>query len=472
MSEHVLVVDDDRKIAELASHVLNSAGIETAEAGTGADALRMMEDEPAAVLLDLGLPDADGMDLLTQFRVRRPSASVVVFTGFGSVEKAVESMRRGACDFVQKPFEPARLVAAVRNAIAQATLRARVDTLSHELRKENGFGAIVGDSEPMRLALELLRRAAGSEVPLLIEGEGGTGKELAARVVHAESARRDAPFVATKCGAVSGVQAEVALFGRVRGDHGETTPGQEGAFERADGGTLFLDAVDELPPELQVRVARAMKDRVVARVGGGPSRRVDVRVAASARGDLRESVRRGTLREDFYYRLAVFPVRLPPLRERGDDVEQLAHALLVRFAARHRRPIGGFTREALAAIRGYAWPGNVRELMNAVERAVVVEDGEAISLASLPEAVVCAVDRSADSIVSAARATTYLRVIPNAAPGPAADEIVPLAELERVAIIRALEITGGDVQIAAARLGVSRATMYWRAERYRYRRAT
>jgi DNA-binding NtrC family response regulator len=412
------------------------------------------------------------MDLLAQFRARWPHASVVVFTGFGSVENAVESMRRGACDFVQKPFQPARLVAAVRNAVAQSTLRTRVDTLSHELRAECGFGSILGAGEPMRLALDLLRRAARTDVPLLLSGESGTGKELAARAVHAESARRDGPFVAVNCGDVVPGHVEAELFGRVRVAPDETTSAREGAFERADGGTLFLDSVDELRPELGVRVMRAIQDRVVERGGSATSRRVNVRIMASTTGDLRESVRLGMIRDDFYYRLAVFPVRLPPLAERGDDVPLLAHAFLARCAARHRRSIGGFTQEALTAMRGYAWPGNVRELMKAVERGVVVEDGEAISLASLPEAVVCAVERSAGSIVDAARATTFLRVIPARAPEPGADEIVPLAELERLAIIRALEITGGDVQVAAARLGVSRATMYWRAERYRYRRAT
>jgi DNA-binding NtrC family response regulator len=473
MSGHVLVVDDDRKAAELVSRVLTAAGIESATAATGADALRMIEDEPAAVVLDIDLPDANGKDLLARFRAQRPNLSVVMFTGFGDVEQAVECMQLGACDFVQKPFQPARLVAAVRNAVTQTTLRARVDSLAQELRVEHGFGAIVGTSEPLQHALDLLRRAAQSEVDVLIEGESGTGKELAAHAVHAESARRDGPFVTVDCGGIPDGLLEGELFGHERGSFAGTTASRRGAFEQADGGTLFLDDVGELRNDVQVRVLRALLDRAVTRAGGGPARRVDVRVIAATDRDLRAEIQRGTFRDDLYYRLAVFPVRLPPLRECSADVILLAHSFLSRFTQRHRRSVDGFTQEALNALCNYSWPGNVRELENAVERAVILEDGAALSLASLPDAVVCAVERSASSIVRAAAGTTLLRAVPTA-PAPQGDEeeIVPLDELERRAIVRALEVTGGDVQVAATRLGVSRATIYRRAERYRYRRAT
>jgi two-component system response regulator HydG len=472
MSGQVLVVDDDRKIAKLVTRVLDGAGIAVAHAATGAAAVRLMEDEPAAVVLDIGLPDADGKDLLEQFRARWPIVSVVMLTGIGDVEQAVACMQRGALDFVQKPFEPARLLAAVRNAITQSALRSRVELLSHELRSEQGFGAIVGRSEAVRRALELLRRASESDVIVLVEGESGTGKELAARAVHAESARRENPFVAMDCSAIAEAQLDAELFGRERGTDEPSSAALKGAFERSDGGTLFLDAIDELRSDVQVRLLRVLQERTVTRLGGVLARRVNVRVIAATERDLRTAAQRGAFRDDVYYRLAVFPVRLPPLRERDDDVPLLAHTFLSRFTQRHRRSIDGFTQESLDALGNYAWPGNVRELENAVERAVVLEDGAAISLASLPDAIVCAVERSAASIVRAARATTFLRAVPPAAPEPGNEDIIPLEEMERRAIIRALEVTGGDVPVAAARLGVSRATIYRRAERYRVRRAT
>ena len=468
MPGHVLVVDDEPKVVRLVSRVLGRASLDVASAGTAADAIRMMDDEPAAVVLDIQLPDADGKELLDRLRSEWPNVSVVMFTGFGDVEQAVECMQRGACDFVQKPFQPARLVAAVRNAITQGRLRARIETLAQELRSEHGFASILTTATSLRRPLELLRRAAQSDVTVLIEGESGTGKELAARAVHAESQRHDGPFVALKCGAIPESLVEAELFGQERGFLADASAAHKGVFERADGGTLFLDEVTELRADLQVRVLRALQERAVTRVGGIMPHRLDVRIVAATRYDLAAEVRAGRLRDDVYYRLAVYPVRLPPLREREGDVPLLAHAFLARFAQRLGKQVDGFTTEALAALTSHDWPGNVRELENAVERAVILEDGAAVSLASLPDGVVVAVERSPTSLVRAARATTFLRAVPAARETADAD-IVPLEEVERQAIIHALEVTGGDVTNAAARLGVSRATIYRRAERYRYR---
>ncbi len=468
MSGHVLVVDDDLKVVRLVCRALGRAGFDVASASTGADAVRMMEDEPAAVVLDVDLPDADGRTLLERFRVEWPDVSIVMFTAFGDVEQAVECMQRGACDFVQKPFQPPRMVASVRNAVTQWRLRVRVQTLARELKEERGFSAILSAAPSMRRPLELLKRAAANDVTVLVEGESGTGKELAARAVHAESPRHDGPFVSFKCGAVPEGVVEAELFGRERSLLPGAAVEHKGVFERADGGTLFLDEVAELRPDLQVRILRVLQERAVTRIDGIMPRRLDVRLVAASRLDLRAEMRSGRLREDVYYRIAVFPVTLPPLKDREGDVPLLAHAFLAQFAQRHGRQVNGFTAEALAALTSYEWPGNVRELENAVERAVLVEDGAAVSLASLPDAVVCAVERSATSLVRAAEAATFLRAVP-AAPAPADSEILPLEELERQAIVHALESTGGDVSAAAARLGVGRATIYRRAERYRYR---
>jgi len=471
MPGHVLVVDDDRKVVKLIASVLGAAGIDVASAADGAEGLRKMEDEPGAAILDIHLPDMNGKELLEQVRARWPHVPIVMITGFGDVEQAVECMQRGASDFVQKPFQSARLLAAARNALTQGELRARIAVLSRELTVEHGLSSILGASPAIRRAVDLLKRCAQSDVAVLLEGETGTGKELAARAVHAESARREGPFVTLDCGAIPETHAEVELFGHERVAFEGATSAHKGVFERAGGGTLFLDEIEELRPDLQLRLLRVIESGAVTRAGGTMERRIDARIVSGSRRDLRDEVRAARLREDLYYRLAVFPVRLPPLREREGDVPRLAHAFLARYADRHRRQINGFTDQAMQALLAYGWPGNVRELENAVERAVVLEDAASISLESLPDVVVCAIERSAASIVRAARGTTFLRVVREAGTPAAEKGIVPLEEVERRAIVRALEATAFDVQKAAALLGISRATLYRRAEKYRYRRA-
>jgi two-component system response regulator FlrC len=331
-----------------------------------------------------------------------------------------------------------------------------VESLASELRRGEGFDAILGDAPATRKAVDLLRRAVGTEVTVLLEGESGTGKEIAARAVHAEGARRTGPFVAVNCGAIPEGLIESELFGHEKGAFTGAVAARRGRFEEADGGTIFLDEVGEVRPDLQVRLLRVLQDRAVQRVGGTGTRPVDVRVVAATNRDLLSAIASGGFREDLYYRLAVFPVRLPPLREREGDVDRLADAFLARFASGHGRPARGFSPEARKALRLYAWPGNVRELENVVERAVLMEDGDAVSLGSLPDAVVETL--AADAARTAAAGS--------GAAGARPDEIRPLDEEERRLVRRALDATGGNVQDAARRLGISRATIYRKLERW------
>src|SRR5688572_24893113 len=435
MAAKVLLVDDDAIVLHLVGAQLRNEGIEVVTASTGAEALRRIEEErPVAIVLDLGLPDISGKDLLARIHGEQPSVPVVMLTAADGVEDIVECMRLGASDYVPKSPEPTRLVASVRNAMERGSLKTRVELLARELRRGEGFAALLGFSPAMKKAVDLLRRASASDVTVLLEGESGTGKEVAARAVHAEGGRRTGPFVAVNCGAIPVGLIESELFGHERGAFTGAVATRKGRFEEADGGTLFLDEVGDLRIDLQVKLLRVLQERAVQRVGGTGTRPVDVRVMAATNRDLKAALASGGFREDLYYRLAVFPVRLPALREREGDAALLADAFLARFAARHRRPARSFSPEARRALAAHAWPGNVRELENVVERAVLMEDGDTISLASLPDAVVDAMAAPAARAPASGAA---------AAP-PRADKILPLEEEERRLVLRALEATGGN----------------------------
>jgi two-component system NtrC family response regulator len=379
LNRKVLLVDDDPTVLRIVGEVLRQEGIESTTAATGAAALRAVEeDPPAAVVLDLGLPDIGGKEILARFQKERPTLPVVVLTAADRLEDVVECMQLGAVDYCHKTFEPTRLLASVRNAMARGTLQDRVERLATELRRGEGFDAFVGKSASLQKSIELLRRAATSDVTLLLDGESGTGKEVAARAVHAESGRRTGPFVGVNCGAIPEGLIESELFGHEKGAFTGATAVRRGRFEEADGGTLFLDEIGELRPDLQVRLLRVLQERKVQRVGGTGTRPVDVRVVAATNRDIKAAIASGGFREDLYYRLAVFPVRLPPLRDRDGDVSLLAEFFLRRFAGSHDRKTGGFSADARKALEKYRWPGNVRELENVIERAVIMEDGSQV----------------------------------------------------------------------------------------------
>jgi DNA-binding NtrC family response regulator len=457
----VLLVDDDPAVLRLVSRELEKAGIQSVCAADGAAALRAIAEEvPVAIVLDLLLPDTSGKDLLVTFRRTHPGVPVVMLTVQDAVDDVVECMRLGAVDFIHKPFEQARLVASVRNAATQGSLRRRVETLADELRGKDGFDAFLGRSGPMLRVRELLQRAAGSDVTVLLTGESGTGKEVAARAIHAEGPRRTGPFVALNCGAIPEGLLESELFGHEKGAFTGAVAMRRGCFEVAEGGTLLLDEVGELRTDLQVRLLRVLQERCVRRVGASADRPIDVRVIAATNRDLGEAVREGRFREDLFYRVAVFPIPLPPLRAREGDVDLLAATFLARFAARHRRPAREFSSAAGDALRRWTWPGNVRELENAVERAVILEDGPSIGIESLPDVV--------SGLHPASTTTTPgFRDLSASAAAPARPEdIVPIAEIERRAILAALEATGWNILEAAGRLGIGRATIYRRLESY------
>ena len=460
--ERILIIEDDESFRRLVAFELDGMGLTCEGAATAAEGLARIEAGiPGVVLLDLDLPDMGGQQVLERIRATWRHLPVIVLTGDDDVQSVVACMQSGATDYVHKPFEKTRLLTSVTNALEQSRLRRRVASLASELHGGERFGQFLGEAPCMMAALDLLRRAAANDVTVLVTGESGTGKEMAASALHAHSIRRSGPMIAVNCGALPENLVESELFGHERGAFTGAVSARQGVFERADGGTLFLDEVGELKLDLQVRLLRVLEERAITRVGGERQRDVDVRIVAATNRDLKAEIARGLFREDLYYRLAIFPVELPPLRERGADIGILAEHFLLKSATEYDRPILGITAEARRSLELYQWPGNVRELQNVIARATIVEDDERLSLISLPDDVVCAAYPH-DQLDAPRRRTDDSGESERVDPGG----IRPFAEEERAIVLRALQLTSWNVQDAARRLGIGRATIYRKIELY------
>ena len=383
----VLVVDDKENMLTLFEKILGTA-YEVTTAGDGARALSLIASRSFDLIVtDIRMPGADGFEVLRAVKARAPDTEVVMMTAYASVQKAVEAIKEGAYDYIQKPFDPDDVSLIVARAVERKRLREQAANLRRELEGVYGFDNIVGKSPAMRDVYELVQRAAKLDITVLISGETGTGKELIARAVHHHSGRAEARFVAVNCGALPTELVESELFGHAKGAFTGAHAAKPGLFEEARGGTLFLDEIGELPLAVQVKLNRAVQDRVVRRVGETTEMPVDVRVVAATHRDLKADAQAGKFREDLFYRLNVFPIGLPPLRERREDIPLLAAHLLEKYGKVHDRETQRFEPEALRALTSYSWPGIVRELENVIERAVAVSDGSTVSVEALPEDV-------------------------------------------------------------------------------------
>jgi len=380
----LLVVDDKDSMRELLGRVLSDA-YELTLAASGSEALAEVGSSAFdLVLTDIRMPGADGFEVLKAVKATSPSTEVVLMTAYASVGKAVEAIKEGAYDYVQKPFDPDELSLVLARALERKRLREQAENLRRELQGVRGYQNLIGKSAAIREVYRLIGQAAGLDITVMIGGESGTGKELVARAIHLESARRSGPFVPVNCGALPQELVESELFGHARGAFTGAAGARPGLFEAAQGGTIFLDEVGELPLQVQVKLNRALQEREVRRVGENAPVKIDVRVITATHRDLKGEAQAGRFREDLYYRLNVFPIVLPPLRDRQGDVALLAGHFLDKCAKQHHRELTGFTPEGLRAITGYPWPGNVRELENAVERAVAVSAGTLITVDDLP----------------------------------------------------------------------------------------
>ncbi|HVO20020.1 MAG TPA: sigma-54 dependent transcriptional regulator [Anaeromyxobacter sp.] len=451
---HVLIVDDETNIRRVLAAMLKREGYEATTSADGEQALAVLAKTPVDVVVaDLIMPRLGGMDLLKRISVDYPDVPVIMITAHGSVDSAVAALKAGAFDYITKPFEQEEL----KKIIAKAAR-------AHDLERQNVHVApgepdatpLVGDSPSMRAVHEMVARVADSPSTVLITGESGTGKELIAKALHRGSSRRDKPLIKVNCAAIPKDLVESELFGYERGAFTGAVGSKPGRFELADTGTLFLDEIGEVPVEMQVKLLRALQESEFERVGGIKTIRVDVRLVAATNRDLKQLIAEGRFREDLYYRLAVVPIALPPLRERREDIPPLVRHFIEKYDQRLGKRVEGIEDAAMALLLDYAWPGNIRELENLMERSVLFADGPVIHAASLPDSLR---ERGAHPSGPIA-AVGHLGAI--AAPsGASMKEIVrhAQAELERELIARALEETGGNVTRAAKRLQISRKSL-------------
>ncbi|GMU65039.1 MAG: sigma-54-dependent Fis family transcriptional regulator [Acidobacteriota bacterium] len=447
----ILIVDDDFNSRAALEALVRREGFEAVSAGDLAEAETLAQRRQfAAALVDYYLPDGAGLELID--RLPDPKPEFVLVTGRSAVEVAVEALRAGVLDYLEKPVDPARLKSVLEGIVRTHGFREEIRSLRGELRELGRFGTMIGASPAMQAVYDLLAKVAPTEATVLITGESGTGKELVAETVHRLSRRAHRPFVAINCGAVSANLIESELFGHERGSFTGAEKQRRGVFERAHTGTLFLDEVSEMPVELQVKLLRVLETRSFTRVGGEKPVEVDVRVVAASNRDLDGAIAEGRFRSDLLYRLRVVPVALPPLRDRGGDVEALAASFLEEFGREH----GGakrFSKAALARIVAYSWPGNVRELRNAVQQAAILA-GTTVEPEHLPEQV---------------RAVTSASTAAVAADGPGSVTLelpISLADAQRHLVLATLERFDGDKAKAAEILGISLKTLYSRLREY------
>ncbi len=381
----VLVVDDESAMRHMLRLVLEKQGYQVCEAETGTAALEMLPREAFDLILcDIRMPGMDGMAFLKALEDWKMPATVIMMSAYGTLDTAIDCMKRGAYDYISKPFKPDEVVLTLKKAEERLKLRRENALLKEQLAGTGGRNRMVFASPAMERVLDTVRQVAASSSPVLITGETGTGKELVARALHAESGRSGKPFLAVNCSAIAGGLMESELFGHLKGAFTGADRPREGLFGAADGGTLFLDEIGEMPLELQPKLLRALQEGEVRRIGETRSRQVDVRVLTATARDLKEEVAAGRFRDDFYYRLAVVEVHIPPLRERKEDIPLLARHFAEAIARREGRAVPALAEEAVAALQRYDWPGNVRELENFMEKTLIFSRGDTIDLPTLP----------------------------------------------------------------------------------------
>jgi DNA-binding NtrC family response regulator len=441
----ILIIDDEANARAALSEILREEGYATETAADGFKGLGKLEEFQADVILtDLKMPGLDGIAFMEKARPLMPGAVFVVMTAFGTITSAVEAVKKGAENYLTKPLEYEVLTAVVERAMEKAKLMQETRQLRDKLRDRNAFGHIVCADPKMREVLDLVAQIGPSKASVLVTGESGTGKELIAEAIHAASPRAGKPLVRLHCAALAESLLESELFGHERGAFTGAVARREGRFKQAEGGTLFLDEIGEIPMSTQVKLLRVLQEKAFERVGGNETLKVDVRIIAATNRDLKAEIKKGSFREDLFYRLNVVAIELPPLRDRKADVPALASFFLRRYAEENGKSIEGFSDATIEVLTGYSWPGNVRELENVVERAVVLCDGAHIEPRHLPPTI------SPDA----------QRTGPPPIPGST------IQDLERYAILKTLEACGGSTSKAAMILGVSTRKIQYKLHEY------
>ncbi len=452
----ILVVDDERSMREFLGILLEKEGHTAHLADSGEAAVgRLDEDEYDLVITDLKMPGVDGLEVVEKVKSASPDTQVVVITAFATTETAVEAMKRGAYDYVMKPFKVDALQVVVGKALEKRALLRENVSLKAELADRYSFGRLVGKSPAMQQLFDLIRKVAPTRTNILLTGESGTGKELVARAIHYNSPRADRPLVVVNCGAIPETLIESELFGHEKGAFTGAIKSRRGMFEAAHGSSILLDEIGELPLALQVKLLRVLQERKVKPVGGLAETEIDVRVIAATNRRLEEDVESGRFREDLFYRLNVIQIHLPPMRERREDIPLLAEHFLQQYREEmDRAEVGGFTQQAMAALLAHPFPGNVRELANMVERAVTLTGAGPIGAVVLP-------DRSGTRPPGLGRVTGEVDL-----PADGVDLEALVGDLERRLLISALRRTGGVRKEAAKLLGISFRSMRYRLDKH------
>ncbi len=457
----VLLVEDAASLAMIYQQYLRNEPVSLTHTPSGLEARKIIaEQAPDLVLLDLGLPDIDGVEVLKWIHQSRIPTEVVIITSDNTVDTVIEVMKLGAIDFLEKPFDAKRLRTTVHNALKQVQLKHYVDDLKSTFSRKTHHG-FIGSSLAMQAIYRIIDAAAPSKATIMIMGESGTGKEVCAEAIHKQSPRADAPFIALNCGAIPRDLMESEIFGHTKGAFTGALTERNGAAAQAHGGTLFLDEIAEMDIDLQTKLLRFIQTGRFKKVGGNKEEPVDIRIVCATNKDPLEEVANGRFREDLYYRLHVIPIQMPPLRERGEDILELAGHFLNNFSQEEGKSFEGFSDEVMTVLLNYGWPGNVRQLQNIIRNIVVLHNDDQVKLQHLPTPLDKLYD--ADSIPRLSGSMQTAAVKP---PDTDSATILPLEEVERIAIEQAIDFCDGNIPMAAALLKVSPSTIYRKKTRW------
>lgn len=450
----ILVVDDEHLIRWSLEQNLKKQGYEVSTAGSGEDVLRLLQEEsPDLILLDIQLPGMNGMEVLEKVKELDESVIVIMVTALGVLETAVKAMRLGAYDYINKPFNLDELAIVIRKALETQELKREVAQLRSTQPKKFSIDSIIGESDDLMQLLNMIRKIAKSDAgTVLIQGESGTGKELVAKAIHYESARADKPFLAINCAAVPETLLESELLGYEKGAFTDAKAQKKGLFEMADGGTVFLDEIGDMPMGIQAKLLRVLEDRAFRRVGGTKDIHIDVRIISATNKDLLTAIEEKIFRNDLYYRLQVIPIYLPPLRERRQDILVLTRYFIETFNREFGKTVKGVSKNAEKFLQDYDWPGNIRELRNVIERAIILENDEIMRLEHLPRELV---SKTSDSATG-----SFQLVLPS--------EGIDIEDVERELIRQALEMTNNNQSKAARKLNLGIDAFRYRMKKFNY----